>query len=569
MKLLLLLLPSLAFAQADGACADPAATADFRAAFAAMQDKAAGLADRHFDACLSREPTCVPCAYESGWAHWLLGRYDEAAAAWQRTLDLQPGHADAAKWAMKAAGKAKGQPGPPPYRPADPDADVESTPATMETVELAFEAPGASGLVSCKAELASASRPDRTKGPRNKVRTPKADVDAMPRVAAGAAASQPGANPAALPVQPLTGPPAVLARIGAVMRSLGEGRTRISVWGASHTSADRFTGRLRRVLQGRGGDGGHGFVLPAELYKWHGGRDVSLCRTVGWAPDWADVTDPDDPDRLGFGGMSVTSADPADFGWVQTTAKGTGSRVARVDVYAHQAPGAGTLLVSVDGGPAQEVALATPTRDRMVRLSIALPDGAHRVRLAPKGDGPVTLFGTSMERERGVIVDALGIRGREARTWLMWEPSMLRDGLEQLKPDLVVLAYGTNEAADPSYSMAEYRRDLVSVLERLRQGVPYDVPCVLAGPSDRFAKRDDGDYAIWARTADVAKVQAEVAPLFGCAAWDWQAATGGSGSALGGLLADPPLTAKDGIHHTPAGYSAVADRFLQALDATK
>ncbi len=61
---------------------------------------------------------------------------------------------------------------------------------------------------------------------------------------------------------------------------------RISVYGASHTSSDRFTGRLREVLQKRWGDGGKGHVLPGPLYKWYGGRHISTCWSDGWLSDW-------------------------------------------------------------------------------------------------------------------------------------------------------------------------------------------------------------------------------------------------------------------------------------------
>jgi lysophospholipase L1-like esterase len=134
-------------------------------------------------------------------------------------------------------------------------------------------------------------------------------------------------------------------------------------------------------------------------------------------------------------------------------------------------------------------------------------------------------------------------------------------------PDLVVLAYGTNEAADQRYTMEEYRADLSAVLTKLRGAVTAEqVPCVLAGPSDRGWKYERGRYAIWDRTRPVAQVQREVAAEHGCAFWDWQAAMGGDGSMIGWYYADPKLGAGDFIHHTRAGYVWIADRFLRALD---
>ena len=134
-----------------------------------------------------------------------------------------------------------------------------------------------------------------------------------------------------------------------------------------------------------------------------------------------------------------------------------------------------------------------------------------------------------------------------------------------LDPDLVVLAYGTNEAADPDYTMEDYAADLRAVLTRLRESRPH-AACVLAGPSDRAIKKGYATPWIWDRTAPVAQVQREVAPEFGCVFWDWQQATGGPGSMIIWRSYDPPLAAGDYIHFTPSGYVYSAERFIAALD---
>jgi lysophospholipase L1-like esterase len=157
----------------------------------------------------------------------------------------------------------------------------------------------------------------------------------------------------------------------------------------------------------------------------------------------------------------------------------------------------------------------------------------------------------------------------EARTWLGWNTTLFSQGLRSLAPDLVVLAYGTNEAADPSYSMSEYRSDLREVLGKLKKAGGDDLACILAGPSDRGWDFKDGTFAIWDRTVPVAQVQREVAQEFDCAFWDWQEAMGGEGSMIGWKYLDPPLGSKDLIHHTPAGYVFMAERFLRALDSLR
>jgi lysophospholipase L1-like esterase len=378
----------------------------------------------------------------------------------------------------------------------------------------------------------------------------------------------PSADPATLSLQRLEGPPEVLARIAEVVRrGEGGGRVRLSFWGASHTGADLWTGRIRRRLQDLWGDLGHGFVMPAALYRGYRANDVNLCRTRGWRSDWIGRRRGRDDGLLGFSGASVSSADPEDFGWIQTTETNPhGRRVDRFEVFALAHPAGGTLRIDVDGATSRALSTTAPERG-LLRASVRVPDGPHRMTLTPTGDGEVRLLGVSAERSGpGALVDAIGIRGRRATDWLDWDEGLLEAGMTSLSPDLVVLAYGTNEAAATKYTMDEYREDLAAVLARLRRVVPESVPCVLVGPSDR-AKKVRGDWTVWPRTAEVAAVQRELAPTAGCAFWDWQQATGGPGSMVAWRFREPPLASPDGIHHTRDGYELMGDRFVDALFA--
>jgi lysophospholipase L1-like esterase len=393
----------------------------------------------------------------------------------------------------------------------------------------------------------------------------------MRRVQKGSVYGLPGYDISTLRPQRLEGPPDALSRIRDVFaRGDAGGRVRISVYGASHTSNDRFTGRMREVLQKRWGDGGKGHVLPGPLYKWYGGRHISTCWSDGWLSDWQGKANAHRDGLLGHAGMSVSSSHPEEFGWLQTPSRGKTARgVSTFDVYTLGEPGGGTLEVWIDGGERHRIRTDRGSTE-LIRTRFSVTDGSHRITVSPLGDGEVRIFGISLERQgKGALVDAMGVRGMEARTWLSWEPSLFGPGIRSLAPDLVVLAYGTNEAADQHYSMADYGRDLRQVLGNLKRAAGDDIACILAGPSDRGWDFKDGTFAIWDRTAPVAQVQREVAGEFGCAFWDWQAAMGGPGSMIAWTHRDPALGSKDLIHHSPAGYVFMADRFLAAIDGLR
>jgi lysophospholipase L1-like esterase len=449
---------------------------------------------------------------------------------------------------------------------------TNSSGQTVQTIRVT-DAKGPGSLsVRCADYLDKAADPKPPKPSPSKKHTPP-DPSGMPVLLVDnsetAVSDLPGSAPERLPLQQLEGSPEVLRRIRNVLRGAKSGkRTRLSFFGASHTGADMWTGRIRRLLQDRFGDLGHGYILPAALYKGYRGSDVNLCRTNGWLSDWVGKGNGHKDGLLGPAGMSVSSSNARDFGWIETTRSNKhGRKVSSFEVLALAQPNGGGLLLQVDEGQVHRIATASDSA-ALQRVRVEVPDGAHRLHLRPAGDGEVRIFGVSMEREGGgILVDAMGIRGRQMKTWLQWDQNLARDGLAALAPDLVVLAYGTNEASHQNYTMDEYRADLGLALSQLRSRLPAEVPCILAGPSDRGMRLGDNRFAIWDRTAPVSQVQRELSSTYGCAFWDWQEATGGPGSMVAWYFTQPRMAAADLIHFNRRGYQWLGDRFVAALDA--
>jgi lysophospholipase L1-like esterase len=458
-----------------------------------------------------------------------------------------------------------------PAAPAGSEQESAGGPTAIAPTVIVIDDAHGPPPESCESLLAKLPKPKPRTERRRRSKPVTPDTTGMVQIAVDSArpnlALLPGGVPEKLPLQPLEGSPATLARVAAVLHRAAAGaRIRLSFFGASHTEADLWTGRVRQILQGRYGDLGHGFVLPAELVSDYRASDIELCRSPGWFGDWAEKRLGRKDGLLGFSGLSVSSSSASSFGWIESTGSGLGHSFSRVELFTLGQPGGGALQLRVDQAAAVLVPTAADSA-RLLHTRLQLPDGPHRVMLRPKGDGEVRVLGMSVERDGGgVLVDAIGIRGATAASWLEWNQTMLRAGLAAINPDLIVLAYGTNEASHRSYSMATYRRQLRQVVTRLRNAAPSAV-CVLVGPSDRGVSLGKGRYAIWDRTEPVAEVQREVAREHGCAFWDWQQATGGPGSMVAWYLHQPRLASGDLIHHSRAGYELVAERFVAAFDA--
>ena len=372
---------------------------------------------------------------------------------------------------------------------------------------------------------------------------------------------------ASLAVEPLRGRPEDLARLKALFSKPPTDRPiRLGVWGASHVAGEFLTGTMRRLLQERFGDAGHGFVMPAAPWSGYRGTDVQLCTAGTWASDYDRRSGGRNDGRLGPGGILVEASTSASSGWVQTSRESAyGREVSRFEVLYLRQPGGGSIEIRVDDREPIVAKTAADTPGPGVHV-IDVPRGPHRLSVQPVGDGPVRIVGANMELDGpGVVVDAMGINGRQASSWTRWDLGEMEQWQRRRPWDIVVLAYGTNEGNDADFVPERYAETLRRVLSEMRTAVGDDTQCILMGPGDRAKRLSDSVYAIWEPHVHIARIQREVGAEFGCLAWDVQAAMGGPGASLGWLKHDPSLMGGDLIHFSATGYQELATRFVDRL----
>lgn len=339
----------------------------------------------------------------------------------------------------------------------------------------------------------------------------------------------------------------------------GEGQARVLVYGASHVAADSFTHVIREGLQARFGNAGHGFILPARGWRYYRHRGIGVESSRRWNALRVRASTRD-VDHLGLYGIAMVSDSARDWGRLdlgQQTAS-------RFELYYWRQPGGGDVDVYLDGRRVRR--LSTEAAEPGPDYAVFNAEDAHHVfEVRIRGNGPVRLFGVSMEREvPGAIVDTLGINGARASSHLYWEEALYRAHLRRRDPSLVVLAYGTNESGDDS-PIEDYEATLRSVVARVRSTVP-NASCLLIGPSDRPAREND-EVVDRPRTHQVIDAQRRVSRDFGCAFFDLVAFGGGPLHMVEWAAAEPPFAQRDLVHYTHRGYRRLGEVLFDALMA--
>lgn len=344
---------------------------------------------------------------------------------------------------------------------------------------------------------------------------------------------------------------------------LGAGQARIVFYGASHVASDLFTGHVRRALQKQFGDAGHGFVMPARPWPRYRHADVNLESSLGWETRRIRSGNRE-PGCYGLAGMSVAASDASQFGAVWTTHDNpVGRRADLFELFYWRQPGGGTLDVLLDAEPARQLSTES-TFDSLGYARFHAEDGPHRLEVRPRGDGEVRLFGLAVERRApGVIVDTLGINGARAAAQLYWDEGCTTSLLRFRRPNLVVLAYGTNESGD-SGPIERYAGSLRRVVGRVRTAVP-EAACLLVGPSDLPARLGRRGWQLRPRNVAVNEVQRAVSTELGCGFFDVIAFMGGPGSMARWSVHRPPYGAPDRVHFTRLGYRRLGEVLTAAL----
>lgn len=350
-----------------------------------------------------------------------------------------------------------------------------------------------------------------------------------------------------------------LAKLAAGEKDL----VRIAYYGDSIVTSDYLTGTARRLLQTRFGDGGHGFLTVANPWEWYFHNDVSHSAGSGWRA--SRVTGPLTKDGdYGPGGV-VFHGSPGATATFGTAKDGDyGRKVARFSLLYGAAPEGGQLELRLNGG--EPSVLDTKAEQSAAKVhTLAVADGENKLVVRVLA-GDVKLYGVALERESGLVLDALGALGARARIWEHFDGEKLAAVYKERMPALIAVQLGTNESEDGAVNVAEYKSTLGRLLDTFAQAAP-EASLLLVAPPDRADKAPSGDYRSNRVLVKIVELQRQVAAEKNIAFFDTFRAMGGQGSMGKWLFAHPPLCSSDLTHPTAAGADALGRLFATGLES--
>jgi lysophospholipase L1-like esterase len=334
------------------------------------------------------------------------------------------------------------------------------------------------------------------------------------------------------------------------------GPVRVLHYGDSPTTGDLITSDARALFQKQFGDAGAGFVLIAKPWAWYFHRGVDMDSSQ-WSIDVAGDT-PIKDGLHGLGGASFQGGPGA----VANFSVKDPQRTAEVAFL--EQPEGGAFSFEADGKEIGKVETAAEDR-HPAWASFELPEGSKKFTVRVDS-GRVRLYGVEFRKDRpGVLYSSLGVNGANITLLSQrFNGAHWAAQLRHYKPDLVVLAYGTNESGFPGFIDSTWAAEMKNAVKRVQAALP-DASILLMSPMDRGERNERGEIETIAAMPRLVKIEAKVAEETGVAFFNTFQAMGGEGTMARWYAAEPRLVGADYIHPMPAGAKIVGELLYGAL----
>jgi lysophospholipase L1-like esterase len=338
--------------------------------------------------------------------------------------------------------------------------------------------------------------------------------------------------------------------------------------GDSHTAGDMITAGWRTRLQALHGHGGRGVLAAGRPYAGYLTWGVTASQSGGWSANAM------------FGGRYRAEGAPLGISGFTQSARSAGETLGlatdspdqdfdRIIVCAIVQPGGGTIALQM--GAARESWSLDGPRSAPACRTMDSDAPVSSASITTEDDGIVSIasFGT-FRRRGGVILSNLGVVGAQLVHFARTSDELVRAEFAAYRPDLIVLAFGTNEGFSPSPSADNFEATFGAQVARVRRLAGPGVPILILAAPDAGTRQPAlarggeacGDGWTTPRLlGQVRERQLRIARRMRAAFWNWAVAMGGRCSASQWHSAE--LMRGDHVHFTRAG----GDRIGGLIDA--
>jgi lysophospholipase L1-like esterase len=339
--------------------------------------------------------------------------------------------------------------------------------------------------------------------------------------------------------------------------------------GDSHVQPGQISAALRKSLQQKYGNAGRGVIFPYRVAKSNGPDGYASSADTPWIA--SRLAAPKQTLPTGIAGFAL---------WSQNKSPSFGIKVLDPQIF-----GVGINKVIIyhdDGDTSMPFTLINFSDSTLYPRVESLHPGQSafqvngtpgemifRARRSKDSLQSATLFGITITGDTpGVVLHTIGVNGATFSNYL--NSKYFPDHLATLKPDLIILSLGTNEAVARTFNPDSLKATMDSLISSFRKkgidaGILFTTPpAIYKG----YRKNRRTHYKPSTNAALVRETILNFASEKGYASWDWYTIMGGRQSMA--KWKAKRMTDRRYIHFSPKGYSiqgSLLNEAFQKLNA--
>lgn len=314
----------------------------------------------------------------------------------------------------------------------------------------------------------------------------------------------------------------------------------IMMIGDSLTAGDAISHGWRQALDSIYGSAGRGVVDGGRPFNGYLTWGIDAQNSDGWRFNgifgklWQGVGSP----PVGLSGFTKSTTSAGE--WMTLEAEDARYTFDRFVMCGQAGPYSGSVSVSM-GYQNSIIPFYSETFGPTCR-EVRSPQPVSSVTVTTLEDKLTTInsMGTFRSTGGGVTVSNLGVPGSQLSHANRKNAQTVFAELQAYKPDMIVVAFGTNEGFNSTLRADSYEANLRSHIRNLQLQTPANVPIMLIGPPNAMTRNSKIAYAgevspvgcetgllVPGNLRHVNAIQRRVAQEMGLVFWDWGMAMGG------------------------------------------
>jgi lysophospholipase L1-like esterase len=337
----------------------------------------------------------------------------------------------------------------------------------------------------------------------------------------------------------------------------GKGKIRILHIGDSHIQADYVSGQIRKRFHEMawGLNGGRGFVFPVSMAKSNNPWNYK----VNYSGHWQYVKNTQDTHALPIGIAGYTLYTKSDSSRIEISfpcSEYPKYDFNQMQIF-HNMDTANWEIRWHDSTEFVEI-----KHDFMTGSSHFFFENLHdtvRIDIIKKNENcdAFVFHGICLENnDQGIIYHSVGVNGAEVESWLKSE--LLPQHIQALKPDLIIIALGTNDSYTSRFDSVKFEQNLRMLVSEIYKCSP-DATLLWVSPGDNYRYRRYLNYS----TEKANRVILRTGKELNFIVWNFYDIMGELNAIMNWHYAG--LTARDKLHFNKQGYILQGNLLFNAI----